>query len=91
MSIGTLNVTSTVETGVFRGLGETGVIEVIVSRRDDLNGGLGRGRSRLDVAGVIGRHAVEAVRVTGLAGEEGGRTRGRHCGEVVNGPPSVDS
>ena len=33
MLIGSLKVTSTVETGVFRGLGATGVIEVTVTGR----------------------------------------------------------
>ena len=67
---GSLKVTSTEETGVFRGLGETAAIEVtdsgetiwIVAWAE-----VGRG---LDVAGVVGRHAVEAVGVAGLAGEE---------------------
>ena len=65
-----LNVTSTLETAVFRGLGETDAMEVTDQRREDLHGLLGRGRSGLDVAGVVGRDAVEAVGMAGLAGEE---------------------
>ena len=44
MLIGSLKVTSMVETAVFRGLGETGVIELTLSGDDDLDGLLGRGR-----------------------------------------------
>ena len=48
---------------MFRGLGETAAIEVDRQRRDDLDGLLGGMRRRLDVARVVGRHAVEAVGV----------------------------
>ena len=68
--IGSLKVTSSDETAVLRGLGETAAIERDGQRADDLDGLLGRGRRGLDVAGVVGRHAVEAVGVAGLAGEE---------------------
>ena len=74
--IGSLNVTSIDETAVFRGLGETAAIEVTRQRADDLGRRLGRARRCLDVAGVVGGHAVEAVGVADLAGE-GGRGRGR--------------
>ena len=71
MLTGSLNVTSMDETGVLRGLGETAAIEVTLSGETDLHGLLGRGRGGLDVAGVVGRDAVEAVGVPGLAGERG--------------------
>ena len=59
--IASLKVTSTDETGVLRGLGETAAIERDVQGREDLDGRLGRGGSRLDVAGGVGRDAVEGV------------------------------
>ena len=68
-SMDSLNVTSTVATVALRGLGETGVIEVIVSPGHDLDGLLSRGRGWLDVAGVISGNAVEAVSVAELASE----------------------
>ena len=90
--IGSLKVTSMDETYELRGLGETAVIELTESGGQDLHGLLGRAGGRLDVAGVVGRDAVEAVGVAGLAGEESGRDRraSRWRGSV-NAPPFFDT
>ena len=89
--MGKLKVTSSDETAVFRGLGETGSTETTVIGREDLDGLLSRARRGLDVAGVVGRHAVEAVGMPGLGGElrlmEWRGRDGRP--EGVKAPPSV--
>ena len=65
MLIGSLKVTSMDETDVFRGLGETAAIEVRVSGLTTVVVAWAD-RGRLDVAGVVGRDAVEAVGVAVL-------------------------
>ena len=56
------------ETGVLRGLGATPAIEATVKGGRIWTVCCAR-RRRLDVSRVIGRNAVEAVRVTGLGRE----------------------
>ena len=79
------------ETGVVARVGRDGGDRADGHRWQDLDGLLGRGRRRLDVAGVVGRDAVEAVGVAGLAGERRRGIGGRDGGEEVNAPPSVDT
>ena len=68
-SIGRPNVTSSVGTDVLRVLARNGVDRIRGHRRQDLDGGLGRRRRWLHVAHVVGRHAVEGIRVSALGHE----------------------
>ena len=78
--------TSIAETVCVARVGRDGSDRADRHRCQDLDGLLGRGRRRLDVARGIGRDAVEAVAIAGLADKDGRGIGGRDRGELAEGP-----